>query len=175
MKPWLLSILACPMDKHHPLKAYFFTWESSEKEIKEIVAEAGKPKKDLEEKYRILKKQLGDGTISPPSIIAIKDLTGAHVTHTLQIKVKKLLQGNLESNEDLDVLYSYLNTLDVKEGLLICPECKRWYPIGRSVESIPELMPDELREEEKEREWLSAWKEVVPKNVLDEAMLLKLK
>jgi uncharacterized protein YbaR (Trm112 family) len=173
MKPWLLNILACPIDKHHPLEAYFFSWESSEKEIKEIVADAGKPKKDLEEKYRILKKQLGDGTISPPSLTAIKDLTGSHVTSSLQTKVNKLLQGKLESKEDLDLLYSYLNTLDVREGLLICPECRRWYPIGRSVESIPELMPDELREEEKELEWLMKWKDVVPKNVLDEVRRFK--
>jgi uncharacterized protein YbaR (Trm112 family) len=173
MKPWLLNILACPIDKHHPLEAYFFSWETPEKDVKDIVADAGKPKKELEEKYRILRKQLGDGTISPPSVAAIKDLTGSKVTTSLQVKATKLLQSKPESKEDLDTLYSYLNTLDVREGLLVCPECGRWYPIGRSVETIPELMPDELREAEKELEWLGKWKDVVPKKVLDEGKPFK--
>ncbi len=173
MKSWLLNILACPIDKHHPLEAYFFTWETPENDLKSIVANAGKPKKELEEKYRILRKQLGDGTISPLSIAAIKDLTGSKVTASLQAKATNLLQGKTESKEDLDTLYSYLNVLDVREGLLVCPECGRWYPIGRSVETIPELMPDELREEEKELEWLAKWKGVVPKKVLEEGKPFK--
>ena len=173
MKPWLLSILACPIDKHHPLEAYFFTWETPEKDVMGIVATAGKPKKELEEKYRILRKQLGDGTISPLSIAAINDLTGSKTAASLQVKATKLLEGKPESKEDLDTLYSYLNVLDVREGLLLCPECCRWYPIGRSVETIPELMPDELREEEKELEWLAKWKSVLPNKVLEEGKPFK--
>jgi uncharacterized protein YbaR (Trm112 family) len=173
MKPWLLNILACPIDKHHPLEAYFFSWETPEKDVKDIVADAGKPKKELEEKYRVLRKQLSDGTISPPSVVAIKDLTGSKSTTSLQVKVTKLLQSKPESKEDLDMLYSYLNILEVREGLLVCSECGRWYPIGRSVETIPELMPDELREAEKELEWLGKWKGVVPKKVLDEGKPFK--
>ncbi len=173
MKPWLLNILACPIDKHHPLEAYFFTWETPENDMKSIVSNAGKPKKDLEEKYRILRKQLGDGTISLLSIAAIKDLTGSKATASIQAKATKLLQGKPESKEDLDTLYSYLNILDVRDGLLVCSECGRWYPIGRSVETIPELMPDELREEEKELEWLAKWRDVVPKKVLEKGKPFK--
>jgi uncharacterized protein YbaR (Trm112 family) len=141
--------------------------------MKSIVANAGKPKKDLEEKYRILRKQLGDGTISLLSIAAIKDLTGSKATASIQAKATKLLQGKPESKEDLDTLYSYLNILDVRDGLLVCSECGRWYPIGRSVETIPELMPDELREEEKELEWLAKWRDVVPKKVLEKSKPFK--
>jgi len=173
MKPWLLNILACPIDKHHPLEAYFFNWETPEKDVKDIAAEAGKPKKKLEEKYRVLKKQLADGTISQPSIAAIKDLTGSRATACLHERVTKLLQGKPESKEDLDTLDSYLNTLDVREGILVCPECGRWYPIGRSVESIPELMPDELREAKQELEWLGKWKDVVPSKVLEKTKSFK--
>jgi uncharacterized protein YbaR (Trm112 family) len=173
LKPWLLNILACPIDKHHPLEAYFFSWETPEKDIKDIAVDAGKPKNELEEKYKILRKQLSDGTISPPSIDAIKDLTGSKATVSLQAKATKLLHGKPESKEDLDTLYSYLNNLDLREGLLVCPECGRWYPIGRSVETIPELMPDELREREKELEWVEKWKGIVPKKVLDEGKPFK--
>ena len=166
MKPWLLNILACPMDKHHPLESYFYRWETSESEMEKIAAEEGKPKMELEDKYRILKKQLKDGTISPPAIRAIKDLTGSKPANTLLAKASKLLQGKPESTEDIDALYSYMNVPDLGEGLLFCPECSRWYPIGSAVESIPELMPDELREEDKDLEWLEKWRAVVPEKVL---------
>lgn len=166
MKPWLLNILACPMDKHHPLEAYFYRWETPEAEMEKIAAEEGKPKMECEDKYRTLKKQLMDGTISPPAIRAIKDLTGSKPANTLLAKASKLLQGKPESTEDIDVLYSYMNVPDLGEGLLFCPECSRWYPIGSAVESIPELMPDELREEDKDLEWLKKWRAVVPEKIL---------
>jgi len=166
LRPWLLNILACPMDKHHPLEAYFYRWETSEAEMEKIAAEVGKPKMEREDKYRILKKQLSDGTISPPAIKAIKDLTGSKPAKTLLAKASKLLQGKPESKEDVDALYSYMNVPDLGEGLLFCPECNRWYPIGSEVESIPELMPDELREEDKDLEWLKKWEAVVPEKVM---------
>jgi uncharacterized protein YbaR (Trm112 family) len=174
LKPWLLNILACPMDKHHPLEAYFYRWETSETEMEKIADEVGKPKMDREDKYRILKKQLSDGTISPPSIRAIKDLTGSKAANTLLAKASKILQGKPESKEDIDALYSYMNVSDLGEGLLFCPECNRWYPIGSAVESIPELMPDELREEDKDLEWLKKWRAVVPEKVLKNGKPFKL-
>ena len=174
MKIWLLNILACPMDKHHPLEAYFFRWETPEAELEKIAAEAGKPKEELEDKYRILKKQLGDGTISPPSMKAIKDLTGSKTAASLHVNAMKLLQGKPEKREDLDAIYSYMNVPELGEGLLFCPECSRWYPIGSAVESIPELMPDELRESDKDLEWLGKWRSVVPDMVLERGKPFKL-
>jgi len=174
LKPWLLNILACPIDKHHPLEAYFFKWEATEADMNKVAAEAGKPKKDLEDKYKILKKQLSDGTISPFAIVAIKDITGSKAATSLHTKVKKLLQGKPEKREDLDTLYSYMNTLELEEGLLFCTECNRWYPIGSAVEGIPELMPDELREEKKDLGWLANWKSVTPEGVLSRGKPFKL-
>ncbi len=168
MKPWLLNILACPIDKHHPLEAYFFKWETTEDDVKKLVAEAGHPTKELEEKYLVLKKQLGDGTISPPSIDAVVDKTGNENTATMLEATRKLLKEKTASPYDLDRLYKYLNGLELSEGLLRCPECGRWYPIGNNVESIPELMPDELREREKELAWLEKWRSLTPASVLED-------
>jgi uncharacterized protein YbaR (Trm112 family) len=165
LKPWLLSILACPIDKHHPLEAYFFRWETPEAEIDKIASESGQPSKDLEDKYRILRKQLEDGTISSPSVSAITDKTGSKTVSVLQEKTLKILAGKPKKS-DIDILYRYLNVLELGEGLLYCPECRRWYPIGSSVESIPELMPDDLREREKDLAWLGKWKSLVPEKVL---------
>lgn len=38
MKPWLLDILACPMDKFFPLKLYIFSYETTAEEFKEFLA-----------------------------------------------------------------------------------------------------------------------------------------
>jgi len=33
---------------------------------------------------------------------------------------------------------------EIEEGILICSNCNRWYPI---IETIPHMLPDDLREE----------------------------
>jgi uncharacterized protein YbaR (Trm112 family) len=165
LKPWLLNLLACPIDKHHPLEAHFFRWETKPEEIVKIAAEAGKPKNGLEDKYSILVKQLRDGTISPPALAAIHDHTGSDETTYLLTEALNLLKVKTEREGDIDRLYSYMNSLELGEGLLFCEECGRWYPIGSAVEGVPELMPDELRDEEKDLTWLKKWEKVIPKNI----------
>jgi len=178
LKPWLLNILACPIDKHHPLDAYFFTFETPDEALKTIAAEAGRPDPKLEEKYLQLAKQILDGTISPPSLRAIRDETGSKHSAALLKKALKAVDGFGESKvlggkglvdghpDQVDLLYRFLNLVEVREGLLVCPECGRWYPIGNNVETIPELMPDELREKEKELDWLRKWEGKVPAETL---------
>ena len=52
---------------------------------------------------------------------------------------------------------------EIVEGLLLCSECKRWYPI---MDEIPQMLPDELREVKEDLEWLRKWKDRVPEEVL---------
>jgi uncharacterized protein YbaR (Trm112 family) len=52
---------------------------------------------------------------------------------------------------------------EIEEGILTCPECNRWYPI---IETIPHMLPDELREEREDRDFLAKWKKEVPEGVL---------
>jgi uncharacterized protein YbaR (Trm112 family) len=180
MKPWLLNILACPIDKHHPLDAYFFSWETSEDEIKKITTEASVPSEFFKKNYAHLAKQLVDGTISPDSIRRIVDkseseyskrLLAIAVDATLRLeqvfdKCEDDLLG--EFPEDIDVMYRFMNLVELDAGLLVCPECGRWYPIGSAVETIPEMLPDDLREKERDLEWMKKWRELVPPNVLEE-------
>ena len=152
MKPWLLNILACPIDKHHPLDAYFFKWETAEEELEKINRDAGKPTVYFRKQYGHLAKQMVDGTISPPALVNIVDVTGSRYSLELHADVKKFLsrldfdagydEKRLlsEYQEGVDVLYRYLNLVELGEGLLCCPKCGRWYPIGNAVETIPELM-----------------------------------
>lgn len=178
MKPWLLNILACPIDKHHPLEAYFYKWETPAEEMEKMDREAGTPSPHFKKQYGHLAKQIVDGTISPPALREIRDLAGEthaaellldankfmdRLSHVKKPEEKALLK---EFPEGMDVLYRYLNLVEVEEGLLRCPECGRWYPIGSAVETIPELMPDDLREKERDLAWLLKWREKLPEQVL---------
>jgi uncharacterized protein YbaR (Trm112 family) len=178
LKPWLLNILACPIDKHHPLDAYFFTLETPEADMQRMALEAGKPDESLSQKYRQLAKQILDDTISPSSIKTIKDKTGSDHSAILKEKAIKALEKAGKSKDldqkglleklpgEVDALYRYLNMVEVREGVLVCSECGRWYPIGNNVETIPELMPDDLREREKELDWMRKWESKIPGETL---------
>ena len=180
MKPWLLNILACPIDKHHPLEAYFFKWETTEEELEKINRDAGVTTVYFKSQYTHLAKQIAEGTISISALDKITDETGSAYSQELYADTKKFLnrlsydQNREEARlldsypEGLDMLYRYLNLVEVKEGLLRCPECGRWYPIGSAVETIPELMPDDLREKERDLEWLNKWKDKLPEEVVKE-------
>jgi uncharacterized protein YbaR (Trm112 family) len=185
LKPWLLNVLACPIDKHHPLEAYFYKWDTTDTELDKINREAGTPNNYFSKQYRHLAKQISDGTISPASIKAITDKTESHHTMELLADSEKFLDRlEYEDNkstenllkkypEGIDVLYRYLNLVEVDQGLLRCPLCSRWYPIGSAVETIPELMPDDLRDEETDLEWLRKWTDKVPDSVRNEGKPFK--
>jgi uncharacterized protein YbaR (Trm112 family) len=53
----------------------------------------------------------------------------------------------------------------VKEGVLFCTKCSRYYPI---IDEIPVMLPDELREAQKERdiEFLKKWQSKIPDKVI---------
>jgi len=180
MKPWLLNILACPIDKHHPLEAHFFTWETAQEELRKAAEEAGRPSSAFDRSYRQLTKQLKDGTISPAAMRAIEDLTGSDDSAGLLEGAVEAV-GRLERSLDMtgrellrdfageiDRLHRFLNLLEVDAGLLVCSECGRWYPVGSSVEAIPELLPDELRDRDRDIAWLERWRELMPPSVLED-------
>ncbi|GAH22526.1 unnamed protein product [marine sediment metagenome] len=54
MKPWLLDILACPIDKHFPLDLYIFSYETNEEEFKKILNFFEKRDIDLIKKEKII-------------------------------------------------------------------------------------------------------------------------
>ena len=52
------------------------------------------------------------------------------------------------------------------EGILYCKKCLRFYPI---IDEIPIMLPDELREKEKDLEFLNKWKNNIPQKILTNA------
>ena len=86
------------------------------------------------------------------------------------IKLKILeFSEKMNPNQLDDILPElyFLNKIKVEteidSGLLFCKKCNRWYPI---IETIPQMLPDEYRNKEKEIEFLK-----INKNLLDEEFL----
>jgi uncharacterized protein YbaR (Trm112 family) len=56
-----------------------------------------------------------------------------------------------------------INENVVKEGVLFCSQCSRFYPI---IEEIPVMLPDELRDKEKDIQFLQKWHEKIPSKII---------
>lgn len=52
---------------------------------------------------------------------------------------------------------------EVKEGILACGKCGRYYPI---MEEIPVMLPDELRNKERDTGFLQRWQTKIPEKIL---------
>lgn len=57
------------------------------------------------------------------------------------------------------------NEDDVIDGALFCRKCKRFYLV---VDEIPILLPDDLREKEREMDILRKWKGKLPSEITEE-------
>jgi len=75
-----------------------------------------------------------------------------------------ILACPMDKHYPLD-LHVFEEKEEIVEGLLVCSECGRWYPI---MDEIPQLLPDDLREQRDELSWLGKWKEKTPPRVLKE-------
>jgi uncharacterized protein YbaR (Trm112 family) len=69
-------------------------------------------------------------------------------------------------------LYVFEEKEEIAEGVIICPKCSRWYPIR---EEIPEMLPDELREEKDEIPFLKKWKDKFPPKIVTDGKPFNLK
>jgi len=67
----------------------------------------------------------------------------------------------IDASEDTNV-----KELVVKEGVLFCSECSRFYPI---IEEIPVMLPDDLRDKEKDIQFLQKWKQKIPDKITKNA------
>ena len=62
-----------------------------------------------------------------------------------------------ENNNNDDIIIS--------EGILFCAKCQRFYPI---IDEIPVLLPDELREKQKDIDFLQRWQNKIPAKVINQ-------
>jgi len=60
---------------------------------------------------------------------------------------------------------------EVVTGILICEKCGRWYPIR---EEIPIMLPDELRNEKEDIEFMKKFRDKFPEKILREGKPFRL-
>ncbi|MFX0093590.1 MAG: Trm112 family protein [Candidatus Hodarchaeota archaeon] len=60
---------------------------------------------------------------------------------------------------------------EVQEGLLNCTACKRYFPIRYT---IPQLLPDYLRKEKKDKAFLQKYRDQLPNEILYEGQPVNL-
>ena len=69
----------------------------------------------------------------------------------------------LELEEFKTVKDSNINEVLIQEGMLSCPSCNRFFPI---MDESPILLPDELRDKQKDIEFLKIWREKIPEKII---------
>ncbi len=65
--------------------------------------------------------------------------------------------------QELLFLNIFLTYLEIKEGLLSCPTCKRWFPI---LKTIPRIYPKDMKREEMDLDFLKKWRLLFPDDVI---------
>lgn len=81
---------------------------------------------------------------------------------------KNSKNNNLVINQENDITGELTKDkiIVIIEGILYCKKCLRFYPI---IDEIPIMLPDELREKEKDLEFLNKWKNNIPQKILNNA------
>ena len=203
MKLWLLDILACPMEgcKNYPLKLKIFTWETKKEDFKKVNEDLEKKdltflKKNLKGRITInqsgstvsvedemtkepvpLKEYLKTFAEKLDILKTIEDLSDTPSVQLIK-KAQEIKKGKLPSsltpelNAHIHLLNWLLYRAEVEEGIMLCDKCGRWYPI---IETIPHMLPDDLREVKEDKEFLEKWKDKIPKKVLNEGKPFNLK
>jgi uncharacterized protein YbaR (Trm112 family) len=74
-----------------------------------------------------------------------------------------ILACPVDKHYPLDLVEMSSEGETVKEGLLMCEKCSRYYPI---IDEIPVMLPDELREKKRDIEFLQKWQGKIPDKVI---------
>ena len=187
MKPWLFDILACPIDKHFPLKLYIFSYETTENEFNQFLDVYKNRNLDTIKKEELIDISKHEDTFFIKDGISIKKIPFSEYLNVVKTSLKEL--NNLIDKTEIKPVIRCLNILtthvieklnnlgedqfslneieevlpelyllnkfkldtEIDSGLLFCEECLRWFPIS---ESIPQMLPDEYRNEESDLQFL---------------------
>jgi uncharacterized protein YbaR (Trm112 family) len=92
---------------------------------------------------------------SPLELIELKTKTFEKNDGENEIKDSKL--SNTEQKDPIN------KDIVIEEGVLFCNNCFRFFPI---VEEIPIILPDELRDKNKDIEMLNRWSNSLPDKII---------
>ena len=99
----------------------------------------------------------------------VKDLEKEFLEENNHPINKEEEQNNIKKKNNRDIVNQENEIKDnekvivIIDGILYCKKCSRFYPI---IDEIPIMLPDELREKEKDLQFLKKWKNCIPENIL---------
>ena len=83
----------------------------------------------------------------------------------LKKDLMEILACPICKNPDLELLVFTEDEIEIEMGIIICTECSRYYPIKNT---IPVMLPDNMRKKEQDIKFLNKFKEKIPKKILSE-------
>ena len=142
----ILDILVCPFDKESALELFELKTKAIDKNVRTEIKNLNSSSSKTKELDKFEKQIPGNKSILN----------------------KKLDNENEKNNEENFLLNNNSdNDLVIEEGILFCNTCSRFYPI---VEEIPIILPDELRDKDKDIEMLNKWKDSLPDKIIKKAL-----
>ena len=81
-------------------------------------------------------------------------------------KMMEILVCPIDKHSPLEIFELKTKEDTVIEGALFCNDCSRFYPI---IEEIPIMLPDELRDKQKDLDFLKNNKERLPEKIINQA------
>jgi uncharacterized protein YbaR (Trm112 family) len=99
----------------------------------------------------------------------VKDLEKEFLEENNHPINKEEEQNNIKKKNNRDIVNQENEIKDnekvivIIDGILYCKKCSRFYPI---IDEIPIMLPDELREKEKDLQFLKKWKNCIPEDIL---------
>ena len=78
-------------------------------------------------------------------------------------KLLDILACPIDKHYPLQLIEFNSNDEIIIDGVLLCIECKRYYPI---IDEIPVMLPDDLRSRSEDIGFLNKWKEKLPREVV---------
>jgi uncharacterized protein YbaR (Trm112 family) len=73
----------------------------------------------------------------------------------------EILACPIDKHHPLD-LHVFDEKNEVVEGIIVCTECNRFYPI---IDEIPHMLPDNLRSKDEDLKFLKKWIQKLPEKV----------
>ncbi len=95
----------------------------------------------------------------------IETLTSSVMLKIIQFAQNKKIDNIDDILPELYLVNKFKVNTEIESGILFCEKCNRWFPI---IETIPQMLPDEFRDKEKDIEFLKT-----KKNLLEEEFLSK--
>ena len=86
---------------------------------------------------------------------ALKKITEIRSTNPTQEDSKEIMKIYEKIIPDLEFLNLFKYNLEIDEAVIKCPKCNRWFPV---FETIPQMLPDEVRNSESDRKFKEKWK-----------------